>query len=532
MSRHWPPIAGLTAVTLMVVLGALVVARPDGSPLPIDTAWLAMLNQNRTPLWDSAAQVLDVLGGGGAASFVIPGLLIVALLLAYRRWGAGYAAIVLVLTGASVQILKHYFARERPANELIKLDFGSFPSGHVANAAVLATVLALLVPRVWVWVAGLGYTILMMLGRTYLAAHWLSDTVGAVLLAVGIGVLVWAPFAAKIEGERVLTAGRSTVWRRLWNRFGPLVSERRDLSLDDRRWLVRTALVTIALAIVGGAALLVSVLRRSGLTVLDEPVQSLMLDWRSPTLTVVMIFFAILFGPIALPIIVLIVSVGWGAMGRHAWRPLLLAVAMVVGVGLGQIIGRVVDRQRPSVELMLFGPDASFSFPSGHVLGAADFVLIMAYLVISRRYSRRGVVIAAACVTVCIVLAGVSRIYLGYHWVTDAVASVTVSFIVLGCVVLVDVWWSSRLQSGTPRSGEAVPSVADQSDADRAENHGAVGERDESLERAVEAGRLARVEGDRGDDDEHSDHAERHALSDVPDNTEDHDRPAGSTTWN
>jgi undecaprenyl-diphosphatase len=55
---------------------------------------------------------------------------------------------------------------------------------------------------------------------------------------------------------------------------------------------------------------------------------------------------------------------------------------MLIGVELAQVIGRLVDRSRPPTELRLFGSDPSFSFPSGHVLGASDFLLSIVYLVL------------------------------------------------------------------------------------------------------------------------------------------------------
>ncbi len=80
-----------------------------------------------------------------------------------------------------------------------------------------------------------------------------------------------------------------------------------------------------------------------------------------------MIILAVIFGPVALPIIVLIVTVTWGGvLAKHAWRPMLLAAAMLTGVGgLAQLVGRSVGRPRPPVDLMLFGADHTHSFPSG-----------------------------------------------------------------------------------------------------------------------------------------------------------------------
>jgi membrane-associated phospholipid phosphatase len=70
----------------------------------------------------------------------------------------------------------------------------------------MAVCLAILFPRLWVWIAGPLYTVLMMLSRTYLGVHWLTDTIGGLLLGAGVAVVVWAPVAAKLDGERELAA--------------------------------------------------------------------------------------------------------------------------------------------------------------------------------------------------------------------------------------------------------------------------------------------------------------------------------------
>jgi len=84
----------------------------------------------------------------------------------------------------------------------VTADVGSFPSGHSANAALIATTLGIIFWRTWVWVCGAVYTLLMMLSRTYLGAHWISDTVGGMLVGVGLAVIIWAPFAFVLYRER------------------------------------------------------------------------------------------------------------------------------------------------------------------------------------------------------------------------------------------------------------------------------------------------------------------------------------------
>jgi undecaprenyl-diphosphatase len=256
----------------------------------------------------------------------------------------------------------------------------------------------------------------------------------------------------------------TTVWRTRYEKF---VADARPLSEVDRRRLrlIATALVSVGLVLF--VCVLIDVLEPDRASFYDSPVRLWLVDGRSPTLTAIMIALAIIFGPMALPIIVLVLTVVWGVAGKHAWRPLLLAIAMLTGVILAQILSPLIARSRPPVDLMLFGADHSFSFPSGHVLGAADFVLVLTYLIVSRRYTRRAVIVGFSIALVCIGLAAVSRLYLGYHWATDALASLSISFVVLGGVIAWDTRHAARgLQAGEPGPSKTVDTISEQADAD------------------------------------------------------------------
>ena len=166
--------------------------------------------------------------------------------------------------------------------------------------------------------------------------------------------------------------------------------------------------------------------------------------------TAAMIFLAVVFGPVVLPIIVLVVIVAWSIAAKHAWRPILLASAMLSGVVISQIILQIVRRSRPPVDQMLFGVDQTFSFPSGHVLGACDFLLVGTFLIFSRRRNNRAAVLGFIGAGVGIVLAAVGRLYLGYHWLSDALASFSLSLLILGGVIALDTWRTARIP------GEAI----------------------------------------------------------------------------
>ncbi|MGN8131846.1 phosphatase PAP2 family protein [Arthrobacter sp. RC1.1 241] len=255
--------------------------------------------------------------------------------------------------------------------------------------------------------------------------------------------------AQKSAGSAVTgkNAGR---WQTFHEKF---VVEERYVDPADRRRLYRASVI---LAVVGLAifiATLVSVVQSGGLSAADGPVHDWLLTTRSGAVTAIMIFLAVFFGPIALPIIVLVVILVWGFAAKHAWRPILLASAMLTGVIVSQIILHIVQRPRPPVDQMLFGADQTFSYPSGHVLGACDFLLVGAYLIFSRRRNRRAAVLGFIGAGIGIFLAIISRLYLGYHWPTDTLASFSLSLLILGAVIALDTWRTARIP-GEPVTGE------------------------------------------------------------------------------
>lgn len=186
---------GLLAVgvALGVALG-LGVSEPSG----FDAWWNTFVGEHRHDAMVDFALVLNVIGGGWVAILVVPLVVIAGLLLA-RRWrGALFAAVCFLASAGVVQVLKNVIGRARPEDMIVSSDFGSFPSGHTANAATVALVLWLLFPRIWVAVAGALWILAMALSRTFLSVHWVTDTIGgallgaAVVLLLGAWLLPWA----------------------------------------------------------------------------------------------------------------------------------------------------------------------------------------------------------------------------------------------------------------------------------------------------------------------------------------------------
>jgi undecaprenyl-diphosphatase len=198
--RHWHLISGLSALALGVLLGAVIALRGNAA-LGVDAAWMEEIVEHRSPLWEVPSYVMNFLGGGWFAWALSIGVTVLLLVLR-RPWTALFFGISSLSSSLLVQALKVLFGRDRPEEILLTIGSASFPSGHVANAATLAALAAIIVWRWWAFAAGAVYIVLMALSRTYLGAHWLSDTVGGALIGIGLVVIIWAPFAQRVLSEK------------------------------------------------------------------------------------------------------------------------------------------------------------------------------------------------------------------------------------------------------------------------------------------------------------------------------------------
>lgn len=201
--RPWRRVAGIAsggALLVVVLLGLLVRLRVIQEE--IDLEWMEEIVEHRSPFWEAPSRVFDFLGGGWFAIFLVPVAIAVALLVRRRPWAALVFVVASAASAGIVQALKVLFSRARPENILLDLHSGAYPSGHVANAATIAVLLTLLLARAWVLIPGLAYVVLMALSRTYLGAHWVTDTVGGALLGAAVALAAWAVVAPRLHSEQ------------------------------------------------------------------------------------------------------------------------------------------------------------------------------------------------------------------------------------------------------------------------------------------------------------------------------------------
>jgi len=179
----------------------------------------------------------------------------------------------------------------------------------------------------------------------------------------------------------------------------------------------------------------------------DFPVLEWMTHHRTPLLTTFMQIVTNLTGPIVLSLVILVGTGLWVWRKNEIWRPTLLVASMGAVLVLSTLIKSLVQRHRPPIEHMISPPELDYSFPSGHTLGTAVFLLVLGYLIYSRSPRLLSLAGWVFGIIIGVGIVAFSRLYLGYHWLTDISASIGLSLIVLAAIIAVDTYrprWAKR----------------------------------------------------------------------------------------
>ncbi len=208
---------------------------------------------------------------------------------------------------------------------------------------------------------------------------------------------------------------------------------------------VLPGLLLTAAGVVAFAAVLDQFLDREDLYIVDQPALNWLIGIRTPWLTTLLTSITNAFGPGILPILVGIACVVWWRVTKLWLDPALLLGAMVTSTAIAFVVKVIVKRPRPAADLQVVpGLENSFSFPSGHTTGAATLVLVTAYLLWNRRRGGRSFTAWAVVSVIIVAIVGGSRLYLGYHFVTDVLAGACLGVVTLGLVVAASRWLDLR----------------------------------------------------------------------------------------
>lgn len=120
---------------------------------------------------------------------------------------------------------------------------------------------------------------------------------------------------------------------------------------------------------------------------------------------------------LAVLMVVILILFGW----QRRWGAVVSLLVVVVGAQmLNNVLKDWFHRTRPAPLEGLI-PAQAFSFPSGHAMVAASFYLFVGYLAWQILTGRTRIVCAGFLVMVALLI-GLSRLYLGVHYLTDVVA--------------------------------------------------------------------------------------------------------------
>lgn len=194
----------------------------------------------------------------------------------------------------------------------------------------------------------------------------------------------------------------------------------------------RDNLALVVTVLVGGVVVLIAdllaaevyeaVSEDEALEAVDEPVLDAAVALRTPTRDAAVNAFTDLGGIVGMSVLATVLTLAL-ALARRSWTPVLLMSVAATGSVLLTVLGKdLIGRSRPPGHLAVPPLETSPSFPSGHALNATVLIGMLAYLAMlgaGRALLRWAVVVAA----VLFVLAmGLSRVYLGHHWLTDVAA--------------------------------------------------------------------------------------------------------------
>ena len=178
----------------------------------------------------------------------------------------------------------------------------------------------------------------------------------------------------------------------------------------------------------------------------NKPTLSWLIAHRDPQITNIMKIITTIAG---LQIFAGILSIGtiiWAFYKREIWRPFIFVSAVGIAAAVSTFFKSITMNGRPDQVNMIAPFELDYSFPSGHTISVVICLLVLGYLIYSRHYSF-GRFFSWAIITILGTgIVAISRLYLGYHWLTDVVASIGLGFIILALVIFIDRIFVSRFK--------------------------------------------------------------------------------------
>ena len=100
----------------------------------------------------------------------------------------------------------------------------------------------------------------------------------------------------------------------------------------------------------------------------------------------------------------------------------IIASCLIISTIFNNVVKLIIRRPRP--EVLRLVTEKSFSFPSGHTMGAISMYGIILYLIIKSNLNKNVKLMLGIIFSILPILVGISRIYLGAHFASDIIGGI------------------------------------------------------------------------------------------------------------
>lgn len=260
--------------------------------------------------------------------------------------------------------------------------------------------------------------------------------------------------AGELQEDRRVGRRDLTSWRTSVGRAAATAVHRLARVLGPHSALIITLSIGLAIAVALSAVsaeIYDAVKKNDDVAIVDRPVLDFMISIRTPFGDAAVTAFTDIAGTIGMPLIA-VAAILILALTRRSWTPVILIVAAGGGSLLMTIAGKdLIGRARPPLVDAVPPYEYSPSFPSGHSLNALVIAGVIAYLLVLRQRSRSQRIVTVSVAALFAILVGMSRVYLGHHWVTDVLAAWTLGIAWLALVITAHrLYLTARHREGIP----------------------------------------------------------------------------------
>lgn len=207
-------------------------------------------------------------------------------------------------------------------------------------------------------------------------------------------------------------------------------------------WSTGSSIALVVISLILGAAIFTAAYlgMKNGnyLGGFNQPALDWLINHRQAQVTDVMKVISTVANPSIFIFIILAFSVLWAIIKREIWRPFLLISANFMISVLSKVIKKITENSRPPQSNMIAPLETDFSFISTHVANVTILCLMIGYLICSRNSSVKGFIFWVISTIITVGTMTASRLYLGYHWFTDAVGAIGFCLIIFAAFIIID----------------------------------------------------------------------------------------------